>query len=216
MLKKYSKTMLSLFAISDVVWTLCAFSLSYWIRFNLFEAPRGVPDFNEYINPYIFIIISLVWLSIFSFSGLYQPRRGKSKIDEFKTLSEDPIMEDEKSKLDDNLESWQLRIMQIYDKREEEKKAQEEAEAKAKEEQELLEKQKQEHLEKLENLTNEINQLIEDEDINAAKEKIDEFKTLKDDPLQKMRKSHVVINLNHGNSVLCNCSINRRKSVKKN
>jgi len=83
MLKKYNKTMLGLFATSDVVVTLCAFSLSYWIRFRLWDAPKGVPSYKEYINPYIFLIIAIVWLTIFSFSGLYQPRRGKSKIDEF-------------------------------------------------------------------------------------------------------------------------------------
>ena len=75
--------MLAIFAASDVIVTLAAFSLAYWIRFRLWLAPKGIPNYREYINPYIFILIAMVWLLIFSFSGLYQPRRGKSKIDEF-------------------------------------------------------------------------------------------------------------------------------------
>ncbi len=88
MLKKYNRVMITILATLDVALTLLAVLVAYYIRFKwepfieLFPIVHGIPPFEDFLNPYVVVIIAIIWLVIFRFSGLYKTKRGKSNIDE--------------------------------------------------------------------------------------------------------------------------------------
>ncbi len=90
MLKKYHQYIVTLFVLADVILTNLCFILAYYLRFytNLFDflqTPGGAPQYN-YLSGVTFFFISFIWILVFKFSGLYQPRRGKSLLEEIFTI----------------------------------------------------------------------------------------------------------------------------------
>jgi Undecaprenyl-phosphate glucose phosphotransferase len=63
--------------------TSVAWILAYALRFDLalLPVPKGVPDRDQYLL--LLPLIILLWPGVLYFHGLYQVRRGRSRIDEF-------------------------------------------------------------------------------------------------------------------------------------
>lgn len=74
---------MAIFLVGDVLATMAAFLLAYYLRFHteLIPVKYGVPAFQQYVN--ILPLLLVVWPVIFHFHGLYQIRRTRSYIDEF-------------------------------------------------------------------------------------------------------------------------------------
>lgn len=90
MLKKYHQFITTSFILVDIIIANICFVLAYYIRFytNFFDfvnAPRVLPEY-DYLSPITFFVISFIWFIVFKFSGLYQPRRGKSLLEEVFTI----------------------------------------------------------------------------------------------------------------------------------
>ncbi len=83
MMSFQGRRILFAFVIADVVATALAWVLAYWLRFHsgLLEALKGVPDFSRYLL--LLPLIVVVWPVVLYFHGLYQIKRGRSRIDEF-------------------------------------------------------------------------------------------------------------------------------------
>jgi Undecaprenyl-phosphate glucose phosphotransferase len=79
--------MAAAFVLTDVVSTNLAWVLAYFLRFhsNLISVylpvTKGVPDVSRYLL--LLPFISLLWPAVLYFHGLYQVKRGRSRIDEF-------------------------------------------------------------------------------------------------------------------------------------
>jgi Undecaprenyl-phosphate glucose phosphotransferase len=71
-----------LFLASDLAATLAALVAAYELRFGLEIVPvhTGVPDLWSYLR--VFPILALVWPAVYSFYGLYQMRRHRSRLEE--------------------------------------------------------------------------------------------------------------------------------------
>lgn len=80
---KAEQKIFSLIAVlSDLAVINLSFMIAYWLRFNFFSAPLGVPPVMPYINA--LWVVSIVYLAVFRKFGLYRPRRGSiSAADEF-------------------------------------------------------------------------------------------------------------------------------------
>ncbi len=90
MLKKYHQFVVALFILVDIGLTNLCFVISYYLRFytNLFDfiqPSRALPQY-DYLSGVTFFFISFIWIIVFKFSGLYQPRRGKSLVEEVFTI----------------------------------------------------------------------------------------------------------------------------------
>ena len=83
MLKAKNQFLMFIFLVGDVLATVGAFLLAYYMRFytDLIPVKYGVPAFQQYVN--IIPLLAVVWPIIFHFHGLYQIRRTRSHIDEF-------------------------------------------------------------------------------------------------------------------------------------
>jgi len=83
MLKVQANRLPAIYLLSDVVVTASAWVLAYVLRFDLgvLPAPKGVPDFDRYLL--LILLIAALWPVVLYFHGLYQIRRGRSRIDEF-------------------------------------------------------------------------------------------------------------------------------------
>ena len=83
MVKSKNQFLMFIFLLGDVLATVGAFLLAYYLRFHteLIPVKYGVPAFQQYVN--IIPLLALVWPVIFHFHGLYQIRRTRSYIDEF-------------------------------------------------------------------------------------------------------------------------------------
>lgn len=83
MLKAKNQFLMFIFLVGDVLATVGAFLLAYYMRFHteLIPVKYGVPAFQQYVN--IIPLLAVVWPIIFHFHGLYQVRRTRSHIDEF-------------------------------------------------------------------------------------------------------------------------------------
>ncbi|MDD5194103.1 MAG: sugar transferase [Candidatus Omnitrophica bacterium] len=81
--KKLSILFSGLTITSDFVCVLCAFILSYWLRFysSLFANPMGIPSYRQYTFPMLFAAVLLV--IIFNADGLYIYTPAKKFIDYF-------------------------------------------------------------------------------------------------------------------------------------
>jgi Undecaprenyl-phosphate glucose phosphotransferase len=83
MLKVQPNRLPAIFVLTDVLVTALAWVLAYVLRFDLEILPawKGVPDRDRYLL--LLPLIALLWPAVLYFHGLYQIRRGRSRIDEF-------------------------------------------------------------------------------------------------------------------------------------
>ncbi|HVT57223.1 MAG TPA: undecaprenyl-phosphate glucose phosphotransferase [Thermoanaerobaculia bacterium] len=70
----------------DLVATLAAFAAAWFLRFELAVIPitKNVPRLGPYLR--LLPIVLLLWPMVFYFHGLYQSRRGRSRVDEVLTI----------------------------------------------------------------------------------------------------------------------------------
>lgn len=82
MLHGKNRVIMFIFLLGDVLATVAAFLLAYYLRFyvDLIPVKYGVPSFHQYLN--IIPLLLVIWPVIFHFHGLYQIRRTRSSIDE--------------------------------------------------------------------------------------------------------------------------------------
>ena len=86
MIQKRRRSTVALYLASDLLATLAAFLLAWFVRFNL-EVPaltKGVPDFGRYLE--LLPIVLVIWPIVFYFHGLYQSRRDRSRVDDALTI----------------------------------------------------------------------------------------------------------------------------------
>jgi len=86
MIRKRRRSNAALYMAGDLVATVSAFFLAWYIRFEL-EVPKltkGVPDFDHYAV--LLPVILVAWPVVFYFHGLYQSRRDRSRVDEALTI----------------------------------------------------------------------------------------------------------------------------------
>ncbi len=86
MIQKRRRSTVSLYLASDILATLVAFLLAWFVRFEL-EVPaltKGVPDFGRYLG--LLPILLVIWPIVFYFHGLYQSRRDRSRVDDALTI----------------------------------------------------------------------------------------------------------------------------------
>jgi Undecaprenyl-phosphate glucose phosphotransferase len=87
MVKFQTRLLASTFILIDVAATCLAWLFAYFLRFHsdfvAFFIPitKGVPDLSRYLL--LLPVIAILWPSVLYFHGLYQVRRGRSRIDEF-------------------------------------------------------------------------------------------------------------------------------------
>jgi Undecaprenyl-phosphate glucose phosphotransferase len=84
MLKQKTRLLVGVFVAVDLIATNCAWLLAYVLRFDvlggIIPVTKGVPDFSRYLL--LLPLISLLWPAVLYFHGLYQLKRGRSRIDE--------------------------------------------------------------------------------------------------------------------------------------
>jgi len=68
--------------VGDIVATVAALLLAYWLRFDVEVVPvtKGVPEITPYLN--LIPVAMVLWPLVFYFQGLYQRRRFRSRFDE--------------------------------------------------------------------------------------------------------------------------------------
>jgi Undecaprenyl-phosphate glucose phosphotransferase len=87
MVRFQTRLMAVAFVLTDVVSTNLAWILAYFLRFHsdlvslYLPVTKGVPDLSRYLL--LLPFISLLWPVVLYFHGLYQVKRGRSRIDEF-------------------------------------------------------------------------------------------------------------------------------------
>ena len=86
MLKFQQRKMVAIHVAVDVAATLVAWLLAYALRFHaapiawVFPVTKGVPDLSRYLL--LMPLMAVLWPTVLYFHGLYQMRRGRSRIDE--------------------------------------------------------------------------------------------------------------------------------------
>ena len=87
MVKFQTRRLVATFVVVDVVATALAWILAYFLRFDpsllgsLVPVTKGIPELSRYLLLLPFIVVA--WPAVLYFHGLYQLRRGRSRIDEF-------------------------------------------------------------------------------------------------------------------------------------
>ncbi len=87
MVKHQTRLFVAMFVLVDVLCTAVAWVLAYYLRFHspafldLLPADKGVPELSRYLL--LLPLIALLWPAVMYFHGLYQVKRGRSRIDEF-------------------------------------------------------------------------------------------------------------------------------------
>jgi Undecaprenyl-phosphate glucose phosphotransferase len=87
MVKHQTRLFVAMFVLVDVLCTTVAWVLAYFLRFNspafldLLPAVKGVPELSRYLL--LLPLIAMLWPAVMYFHGLYQVKRGRSRIDEF-------------------------------------------------------------------------------------------------------------------------------------
>jgi exopolysaccharide biosynthesis polyprenyl glycosylphosphotransferase len=71
---------------TDLVATLAAFGAAWLLRFEMAVIPltKSIPNFGPYLHLLPFVVV--LWPLVFYFHGLYQSRRGRSRVDETLTI----------------------------------------------------------------------------------------------------------------------------------
>jgi Undecaprenyl-phosphate glucose phosphotransferase len=84
MMKQKTRLMVAVFVAVDLLATNLAWVLAYLLRFHalpgLIPVTKGVPDPARYLL--LMPLLSLLWPTVMYFHGLYQVKRGRSRIDE--------------------------------------------------------------------------------------------------------------------------------------
>ena len=86
MIRKRRRSTAALYLTGDLLSTLIAFFLAWFVRFEL-QIPaltKGLPDFQHYVA--LLPIVLIFWPVVFYFHGLYQGRRDRSRVDEALTI----------------------------------------------------------------------------------------------------------------------------------
>jgi Undecaprenyl-phosphate glucose phosphotransferase len=87
MVKFQTRLMVAVFVLVDVLSTVLAWVLAYFLRFHsdlvlgALPVTKGVPALSRYLL--LIPVIVLLWPAVLYFHGLYQLKRGRSRIDEF-------------------------------------------------------------------------------------------------------------------------------------
>jgi Undecaprenyl-phosphate glucose phosphotransferase len=87
MLKFQTRLIAATYVASDVLATAAAWVAAYLLRFHadlvgsVVPVTKGVPDFSRYLL--LLPAMALLWPAVLYFHGLYQIKRGRSRIDEF-------------------------------------------------------------------------------------------------------------------------------------
>jgi Undecaprenyl-phosphate glucose phosphotransferase len=87
MVKFHTRVMVGAFALVDVLSTNAAWLAAYFLRFHsgfvsdYFPVTKGTPPLDRYLL--LLPVVSLLWPAVMYFHGLYQVKRGRSRIDEF-------------------------------------------------------------------------------------------------------------------------------------
>src|SRR5688572_4121038 len=86
MLKRYGRLLVAFYVVSDALLGIIAFGLAYLVRFSsgMIPVTRGYPPFEQYVAvmPFIAVLVPLAY----QFQGIYQLRRGRSRVDDFFVL----------------------------------------------------------------------------------------------------------------------------------
>ena len=82
MIRKSSRRIAALLAVSDVGATCLALVAAYFLRFRVEIVPvtKGVPDASSYYR--LLPLIAVLWPIVYYFYGLYQVRRNRSRVEE--------------------------------------------------------------------------------------------------------------------------------------
>ncbi|HVS02718.1 MAG TPA: undecaprenyl-phosphate glucose phosphotransferase, partial [Thermoanaerobaculia bacterium] len=86
MIQQRHRARSALYLTGDLVATLVAFFAAWYLRFESPVVPltKGLPEFQPYLV--LLPAVLLLWPLVFYFHGLYQMRRGRSRVDELLTL----------------------------------------------------------------------------------------------------------------------------------
>ena len=87
MIQRRHRVTAGLCLFGDLLATLAAFATAYWLRFGplLDEFGKTAPELAPYLWPLLPAVL-VIWPVVFHFHGLYQVRRGRSRVDEMLTL----------------------------------------------------------------------------------------------------------------------------------
>ena len=82
MIRRRRRIEIALKLLGDVLATVFAIAMAYWLRFVVEIQPvtKGVPPMVEYAR--LVPVVALLWPAVFYFQGLYQRRRIRSRADE--------------------------------------------------------------------------------------------------------------------------------------
>jgi len=85
MLKFQTRRLVALLVCADVAATFAAWTRAFYLRFHVLDAllpaSKGLPDFARYAL--LLPLMAVLWPVLLYFHGLYQVKRGRSRIDEF-------------------------------------------------------------------------------------------------------------------------------------
>jgi len=86
LIRQRHQALATIYASGDLFATLAAFFTAWALRFELEVIPltKAVPDIRRYLELIPFVLV--LWPVVFYFHGLYQNRRGKSRVDEALTV----------------------------------------------------------------------------------------------------------------------------------
>ncbi len=85
LIRQRHRSTIDIYLASDLLATVAAFFAAWYLRFVIQIVPVShVPDFKRYLT--LLPIILILWPVVLYFHGLYQVRRGRSRIDEGFTL----------------------------------------------------------------------------------------------------------------------------------
>ena len=86
MVKQQNRIWTALYIVSDLVTTVTAFGLAYFIRFNtnVFTVTKGINPFTQYLL--LVPLIAILWPILFHLHGLYSLKRIRSRTNEFVSI----------------------------------------------------------------------------------------------------------------------------------
>ena len=86
MIQERHRKTAGLYLFTDLAATLAAFLAAWLLRFEVEVIPvtKNVPEFGPYLR--LVPIVLVLWPVVFYFHGLYQSRRGRSRVDEVLTI----------------------------------------------------------------------------------------------------------------------------------